>query len=262
MTNHNHRTSAFTLVELLVVIAIIAVLVSLLLPALTGAKDKGKRTACLSNLRQQGVAICLYAADSEGRIPYGPKAPPYISPSDLYSSTGAPTSLIGAYTGAAVGLGLMISNHLAAEPQVLFCPGSDQPLNAATELAKVGKSQAQSGYYYRHAGNTSLFDLPGTDFSNPDHVRLDALGNNRNGLPIRALVIDSQVLAPDTMAVFGITSNSHHKKRFCNILYSDTHAVAQSNAKESYTLNLTGTANVYASYDLMLKIFELADTQP
>jgi prepilin-type N-terminal cleavage/methylation domain-containing protein/prepilin-type processing-associated H-X9-DG protein len=64
------RGRGFTLIELLVVIAIIALLISILLPALAGARAQGKDAVCKSNLRQLGLATTYYADDNAYHLPY------------------------------------------------------------------------------------------------------------------------------------------------------------------------------------------------
>ena len=67
----NETRRAFTLIELLVVIAIIALLMAILMPALSRAREQGKRAVCLSHLKQMQLSWIIYADENDGRIVNG-----------------------------------------------------------------------------------------------------------------------------------------------------------------------------------------------
>jgi len=149
---------------------------------------------------------------------------------------------------------------LCDQPKVLFCPGSDQPVNAASELAKVGVNQAQCSYYYRHAGNTQLFDSPGTN-ATPAHIRLDALGDNRNGVPIRALAIDAIFLCPPDLELFNVKRRTHHRQKAADILFADGHTVTRQNSNARFTVDLQDYSELRDAFNRILKVLEQADAE-
>lgn len=131
--SHRRRPDGFTLVELLVVIAIVGVLVALLLPAVQAAREASRRSSCVNNLKQLGVALQNFHA-AQRRFPPGRGGPapmvfsaqayllPYIEEGSIEGQidfTLAPTSLVIAgvpYSGSA--------NQPAASQtvRVLMCP--------------------------------------------------------------------------------------------------------------------------------------------
>src|SRR3954462_4793608 len=70
------QVRAFTLVELLVVIGIVAMLVGILLPVLSRARESARRVACASNMRQLATALVMYANDNHQRFPAAAYDPP------------------------------------------------------------------------------------------------------------------------------------------------------------------------------------------
>jgi len=158
-------------------------------------------------------------------------------------------------------MGLLLQSYIANQPKVLFCPSSDQSVNSDAQLAQVGVGQAQCGYYYRHAGNAALFDSSSTPFV-PTHIKLDNLGVNRTGLPIRALAIDTEFLCSPALAPYNVLPSTHHQQLYANILFADGHTAARPNAVGCFDVNLGSDVNPADAFSMILSVLERADTQP
>lgn len=120
--SHSARRSrsAFTLVELLVVIGIIAVLISILLPSLARARQAANAVSCLSNLRQIGQALQLYATDNKGFLPLG-EGPDYTVTRAAYTTLWVHE--ISAALGTDVGANGLLLSPVFRCPQAVLTEG-------------------------------------------------------------------------------------------------------------------------------------------
>jgi prepilin-type N-terminal cleavage/methylation domain-containing protein/prepilin-type processing-associated H-X9-DG protein len=131
------RRSAFTLVELLVVIAIIAILAALSIPAVSGVLKRGQSSACLSNLRQIGIATIAYAMDNDMVLPAA-------------GSGGSPqwAVSIASYTGT----------DSKMNKSIFVCPGCEVPVRAGTG-SEVAVTYGMHGGLMPKGGEPMSLDL-------------------------------------------------------------------------------------------------------
>ena len=129
------RTNGFTLIELLVVIAIIATLASMLLPALSRAKEVAKRIRCTSNQHQVSLANMMYADDYSGIFP--PR-------SDVERW---PTLLLSYYVS----------------PAILLCPSEKGP-NPSTATSSTYTNDLVPRTYFINGFNDAYYDMYGLNY--------------------------------------------------------------------------------------------------
>jgi len=188
---------AFSLVELLVVIGLIAVLIGLLLPALSKARESARQVACLSNLRQVHQAFMAYALAHNDRVPMGYRAGSKQWNSMIYSGS----------AGKMVIMGALYLEGLIDQPKIFFCPSENDPrqmLNTDANPWPPGADPTRN--VYAGYGCRPEVDLP-DDLGDASSV-MPHLGNFRN-----------RAILADLVSVPARVDNRH--RRGVNVLYGN-----------------------------------------
>ena len=160
----NHHPGGFTLIELLVVIAIIAILAAMLLPALSSAKERAKRISCLSNLKQQGTALFIYAGDFNDKIP----PPAFTNISDatgvyktylLYANQGT-SGTSAANAMDPVNEQAFYTTGLIKDGKIFYCTSAASQTDPAFQYASYSTATVPWPAYYSSPAPTIVSGSP------------------------------------------------------------------------------------------------------
>ena len=128
MKNIKSSPKAFTLIELLVVIAIIAILAALLLPALAKAKQAARRSQCINNIKQVGLAFKIWEGDHSDKYPTAVSTARWGAMENIASQSGG-----NAPTGYGVTNVFCVMSNELSTPKNCYCPADISPATAPND---------------------------------------------------------------------------------------------------------------------------------